>query len=93
MKIQSFAQLKRELKIGTVIRLVDSSIQDHKGLNVDRAVIKKQTNAIKLDNGSWLGLGSTGEKASDFSYFDGGFLHEWDKGTGFQGFNKYLIVT
>ena len=92
MKLQSFAELKRVLIEGTVIRLIDSSINNHKGFNKDRAVVKAQTNAVKLSDGSWLGLGSTGEKAGDFSFFDGGFKHEWDKGTGFQGFNTYLII-
>lgn len=92
MTIQTFAELKRTLSEGTVLRLIDSSIKDHKGLNKDRAVSKVQTNAIKLDDGSWLGLGSTGERACDFSYFENGFKHEWDKGTGFQGYNVYLFI-
>jgi hypothetical protein len=89
MNIKTFAELKRALTVGTKIKLVDSSLPNNKRLGVVRAVIKQQTNAVKLEGGSWLGLGSTGEKASDFSFFEGGFLHSWDKGTGFQGFNRY----
>jgi len=64
-------------------------INNHKNLNIPRRIIKKQTNAIKFEGGSWLGLGSTGEKASDFSFDDNTFTVKGiDKGE----FIKYQII-
>jgi len=74
----NYAELKRKLTVGTKLTLVDTNLTGHKYLNVTRKIIKQQTNAVKLEGGSWLGLGSTGEKASDFSFQDNGFTFEKD---------------
>lgn len=80
MKITNFAQLKRELQEGMKLKLIASSNPNHKYLGKTRAIIKKQTNAIQFEGGSWFGLGSTGEKASNFLFFDGGFTFKEDDG-------------
>lgn len=92
MKPTNFNQLKNYLQEGMRLKLVDSSMKEHKFLGQERAIIKKQTNAIKFEGGSWFGLGSTGEKASDFSFENNGFTYTWDKGEAFSGFLKYEYV-
>lgn len=77
MNIKSFAQLKRELKVGTKIMLIDTHLHNHKGLHIEREVVKQQTNAVKFNDGSWLGLGSTGEIASMFSFDGDKFTLSW----------------
>lgn len=67
--ISNFSQLKKYLASpNACIELLYHSFGVHKWLNVKRKVIKVQSNAVKLEGGSWLGLGSTGEKASDFKF-------------------------
>lgn len=80
MNIQSFAQLKRELKVGTKVTLIDTNMLNHKALGVEREVIKQQTNAVKFSGGSWLGLGSTGEVASDFTFSGDTFTYTMPDG-------------
>jgi len=80
MNIQNFAQLKRALTVGTKIKLIDSSLKTHKHLGQVRAVIKQQTNAVKLEGGSWLDLGSMGVKAGNFSFQENGFTMSWHEG-------------
>lgn len=76
----NFNQLKSYLQEGMTLTLIYSSLPDHKALNIPRKIEKKQTNAIKFEGGSWLGLGSTGEKAKDYTFkdntftYDGGFI-------------------
>lgn len=76
----NFNQLKNYLQEGMSLALIESSKPDHPHLNKTRKIIKKQTNAIKFEGGSWLGLGSTGEKAKDYTFnndtftYDGGFI-------------------
>ena len=73
MKLSSFAQLKRELKPGIELKLVDCNIPGHKMLGVARKIIVQQSNAIKFSDDSWLGLGSTGETAKDYTFQENGF--------------------
>lgn len=83
MQIKSFSELKRSLTVGTKLKLIKSHIPNHKYLNTVREVIKQQTNAVKLEGGSWLGLGSTGETAKNFKFHENGFTVVWDD-------NEYL---
>lgn len=92
MKPTNFNQLKNYLQVGMKLKLIASSMKDHKYMGMERPIIKKQTNAIKFEGGSWFGLGSTGEKASDFTFQENGFTFTWDKGTGFEGFLQYEYV-
>ena len=77
--IKTFAQLKRDLKVGAILTLVKAENKNtkypHKYLNIPREIIKQQTNAVKLEGGSWLGLGSTGETAKDFEYIGCTFMY------------------
>jgi len=75
MTITSFAQLKRELKPGVSLKLVDTNINKHKSLGIVRKIVIQRTNAVKLGD-SWLGLGSTGEKASEFTFQENGFTYD-----------------
>jgi hypothetical protein len=75
MKPTNFNQLKNYLQVGMKLKLVDTSMKNHKYLGVERAIIKKQTNSIKFEGGSWMGLGSMGEKASDFTFQENGFTY------------------
>ena len=72
----NYAELKRKLTVGTKLTLLESNIPNHKYLNTTRKIVKQQTNGIRLEGGSWLGLGSTGEKAEDFSFQNNGFTLE-----------------
>ena len=76
MSFNNFKQLKDKLKVGDSLTLTYAVFKNDKvsdkilaRINKPRLIIKKQTNAIKLEDGSWLGLGSTGEKASNFLFF------------------------
>lgn len=93
MKPKNFNQLKNFLQVGQKIKLVGASDKNHRYLNTERIIIHKQTNAVKLEGGSWLGLGSTGEKANEFTFQENGFTYEWDKGTGYAGFLKYEYIS
>ena len=75
--MNNFNQLKKGLNIGDTLTIVDTSLVGHKYLNVPRKIIKKQTNAVKFEGGSWLGLGATGEKAENFSFFNNGFTYRF----------------
>ena len=77
--MKTYADLKRDLQTGINIELTESYQKDkegklypnfHKYKNVVRQIIKKQTNGVQLEGGSWLGLGMYGEKAQDFQYID-----------------------
>jgi len=75
---KTFSQLKRDLQQGTIITLINVECKNnklHKNLNIPRKIEKKQTNAIKLEGGSWLGLGSNGETAKNFEYIDDSFTY------------------
>jgi len=76
MTITSFAQLKRELKPGVSLKLIDTNLDNHKSLGIVRKIILQQTNAVKFEGGSWLGLGSTGEKSSEFAFQENGFTYD-----------------
>lgn len=71
--IKTFAELKRELYEGRRLKLVWTADSNHKKLGLIRAIAKKQTNAIKFEDGSWLGLGSTGETAKNYLFHEDGF--------------------
>ena len=92
MTITSFAQLKRELKPGVKIVLVATSIPNHKKIGIIRAVAIQQTNAIKLEDGSWLGLGSTGEKAADYTFQTNGFTYDDSHRTKYPTILKYEFI-
>lgn len=93
MKPTNLNQLKNYLQVGMKLKLIDSSIKDHKFLNIERPIIKKQTNAIKFEGGSWFGIGGyMQEKASEFMFQDNGFIYTWDKGTEFEGFLQYEYI-
>ena len=67
MKIENLNQFKKYLQVGT--KLKSKYTAGQKGSNgevIERVVTKKQTNAIKFDNGSWLYL----ESAKDFNFTD-----------------------
>ncbi len=71
--IKTFAELKRELHEGRKLKLVWTADSNHKKLGLTRAVKTKQTNAIMFEDGSWLGLGSTGETAKNYLFHEDGF--------------------
>lgn len=79
--IQTFAELKRALQVNTELKLVWSEIPNHKYLNTIRKIEKVQSNGVRFEGGSWLGLGMYGEKANDFKYTNNGFLvtHKGEK--------------
>ena len=86
MIFNNFAQLKNTLEVGNTIILLSADFGGYKvsekimaRINKMRLIMRKQTNAIKLDDGSWLGLGSTGEKAKDFIFYgDNRFTYKDD---------------
>lgn len=92
MKPTNFNQLKNYLQIGMKLKLIATNLKNHKYLNSERKIIKKQTNAIKFEGGSWFGFGSTGEKASDFTFNSNGFTYTFDKGTNFEGYLTYQYI-
>lgn len=49
----TFAELKRRLKVGVSVTLIDTN-RPHKYLGLTRKIALAQTNAIKFDNESWL---------------------------------------
>ena len=59
------------------LKVIDSHDKNNKLLNTIRKIEKKQTNAIKFDTGSWLGLGSTGETAKDFTFKNDTFTYHF----------------
>lgn len=76
MIFNNFKQLKDKLTVGMTITLTYARFSHENlgekikaRLNQPREIIKKQTNAIQFSDGSYLGLGSTGEKAKDFLFF------------------------
>lgn len=71
--IKTFAELKRELYEGRELKLIWAADSNHKKLGLTRAIKKQQTNAVMFEDGSWLGLGNTGETAKNFTYQDNGF--------------------
>jgi len=71
--IESYAELKRKLIIGAKLKLTFADNPGHKYLNSTRAIEKVQTNGVKFEGGSWLGLGMYGEKASDYTFQVNGF--------------------
>lgn len=73
--MENFNQLKKELQEGRYVILKSVEKEEPGPKMVERIgryrqIIKKQTNAIKFIDGSWLGLGSTGEKAKDFQFYN-----------------------
>ena len=77
MKIENLSQLKKALNVGTALKIeyANADAFARKNLNgLTRKIIKKQSNAIQFENGSWLFW----EKASRYSFFDGGFSVYWD---------------
>ena len=79
--MKTFAELKRALTLGKKITLLWADRTNHKYLGTTREIVKVQTNAIKLEGGSWLGLGSTGETAKNF-LFDGDTFEVLENITG-----------
>jgi hypothetical protein len=71
--IHNYSELKRKLQVGTELELIYAKVEGHKYLNSIRKIDKVQTNGVKFEGGSWLGLGMYGEKASDFGYTENGF--------------------
>lgn len=67
MNIKNLAELKRYLATpNACIELIAvEGNPNHKFLNVKRKVEKLQSNAVKLEGGSWLNL----YKASDFIFY------------------------
>ena len=77
MKIENLSQLKKALNVGVALKIeyANADAFARKNLNgLTRKIIKKQSNAIQFENGSWLYF----EKASRYSFFDGGFSVYWD---------------
>jgi len=72
MTVTSFAQLKRELKPGVALKLVDTDVPCHKLLGIVRKVDRQQTNAIMFVGGSWLYLSA----AKDFTFQENGFTYD-----------------
>lgn len=84
MRPQNLAQLKRYLQVGMSLTLVDfNNGESHPGLNIPRKIKQALSNQIQFDNGSWLGLGATGERASDYTFTSEGFTYDggWVKMT------------
>jgi hypothetical protein len=79
--------LKR-LKVGDKLVLVKSHYMPHKYLNIPRAIIKAQTNAIKFEGGSWLYF----PPAADFVSTEKGF-GIMDRVTPADPVNEYDRVT
>lgn len=69
-KITSLAELKRMLKPGITLTLVNTSMPTHKYLGTARKIIKTQTNAVQFEGGSWLYHG----KAGDYTFTENGFI-------------------
>lgn len=77
MKINNLSELKKFLTVGKKLRIeyANPDLYARKNLNgLTRAIIKKQSNAIQFENESWLYW----EKASRYSFFEGGFSVFWD---------------
>lgn len=77
MKIENLSQLKKALNVGTALKIEYANANAFQRANLNgltRKIIKKQSNAIQFENGSWLFW----EKASRYSFFDGGFSVYWD---------------
>jgi hypothetical protein len=73
--IKSLAELKRKVKVGTKIKLVEATTAfglPHKYLGSVRAVDKVQSNAIRFEGGSYLYW----PKASNMTFEENGFSIE-----------------
>ena len=86
MDIKNLSQLKKKLNVGDKLKLVKASNPQHKYLGKVREIIKIQTNGIKFEGGSWLGLGMFGEKAKDFEFLKDGFIYN-----DINGFNGVML--
>lgn len=73
MRIENLAQLKKYLNVGVKLRIKYARPGGALD-NTVRAIKKKQSNAIQFENESWLFW----EKASRYSFFEGGFSVYWD---------------
>lgn len=77
MKIENLAQLKKYLDVGVKLRIKYAQPDQYARKTTNgmvRAIKKKQSNAIQFENESWLFW----EKASRYSFFEGGFSVYWD---------------
>lgn len=77
MKIENLSQLKKALNVGTALKIeyANTNAFQRATLNgTTRKIIKKQSNGIQFENECWLFW----EKASRYSFFDGGFSVYWD---------------
>lgn len=67
--MKNLSELKK-LEEGQQLTLVNSYDKPHKNIGIKRKIIKKQTNAIKFEGGSWLYF----PKASKFRGTERGFI-------------------
>jgi len=67
--IQNLSQLKQYFKNGGAIKMIYHAMGDCKTIGVIRKAIKVQTNAVKLEDGSWLEY----PKASLIEFVKNGF--------------------
>lgn len=75
--IKNLSQLKNQLKVGDSLRIEYENANAFQRATLNgttRKIIKKQSNAIQFENGSWLFW----QKASRYSFFNGGFSVYWD---------------
>ena len=72
MKI--LADIKRRMTIGTKMTLIDSSMKNHRYLNLPRKIDLVQSNAVRFSGGSYLQY----PKANEVSIIDDNtFRIEW----------------
>jgi hypothetical protein len=67
MNITTLAQLKRELKEGVTVTIIDNKFwnnKNHPAFNKPRSIIKVQTNSLKYSDNSWMDFG----KAKDYQF-------------------------
>lgn len=57
--ITNLTQLKKSLKVGSILQLIDTNLSNHPSLNFNREIVHKQSNAIKFANGCWLYFGES----------------------------------
>ena len=89
MKPKNLSQLKKYLTVGMALELTDTNNKNHAKLGMIRIIAVKQSNAFMFEDRSWLGMGSTGEKATDFTFRDNGFTLFYDKDTPYEGYLTY----
>lgn len=70
--IKNLAELKRILKVGTMVTLKHCSYMDHRFVGLKRKITIVQSNAIMFEGGSWLKF----EKASDYKFTERGWIQD-----------------